>query len=178
MTTRERTSPPGGPGLLVGAASVFIFLAFLAGSVWGMVQVGRSLEEMTSTEDRSVLPIVLPPGVMDDIAPATPLNEQQLRGRKVFMTTCHNCHGDYGRGIPNVGANLRESKFIPAHSDADLVAFITRGRQPTDPDSVLHLLMPPKGLNPALQESDLYDVVAYLRTIQAATTPPTATASK
>ena len=87
-------------------------------------------------------------------------------GKELFGMTCIACHGPTGTGIPNLGANLRESKFVAAHTDDELLAFIKKGRQPGEPNSVLGLTMPPKGGNPALDDNGIHDIIAFIRTLQ------------
>ena len=87
-------------------------------------------------------------------------------GRELFNITCIACHGVHGQGIPNLGANLQESKFIAQQPDTSLVQFIKTGRVPGDPRSVLNLTMPPKGGNPGLDDAAIHDIVAYLRMLQ------------
>ena len=47
-----------------------------------------------------------------------------------------------------------------------MVDFIKVGRDPSDPLNTTGVAMPPKGGNPALDEEDLYDIVAFIRVIQ------------
>jgi len=89
------------------------------------------------------------------------------RGQELFNTTCIACHGPTGGGVEKLGANLRQSRFIARKSDAELIDFIKKGRQPGEPNSVLGLMMPPKGGNPAMSDANLKDVVAFIRTLQA-----------
>lgn len=95
--------------------------------------------------------------------------EAATRGKKVF-NSCLACHGKNATGVPNLGADLVHSTFIASKSDEELIAFIKRGRLPTDPETRLKLTMPPKGGNPALNDKQLADVVAYLRSLQVAQT--------
>lgn len=88
------------------------------------------------------------------------------RGKKVFMN-CIACHGKDGTGLPKLGADLAHSEFVATNSDEALVAFITKGRLASDPESKLKLNMPAKGGNPALKENQIKDVVAYVRSLQA-----------
>jgi mono/diheme cytochrome c family protein len=81
--------------------------------------------------------------------------------------SCFVCHGPTGAGTPGLGPSLRESKFVASHADDQLVAFIKKGREPNDPNSILHLTMPPKGGNPMLDDAGLFDVVSFVRTLQA-----------
>ena len=104
------------------------------------------------------------------------------KGKTVFSQTCFACHGPTGAGIPGVGASLRSSKFVASHDDDQLLKFVKVGRQPFDSDTVLHLTMPPKGGNPALDDYSIRDVIAFIRTLQkeegAATGKPIATVSQ
>ena len=72
-------------------------------------------------------------------------------------------------GQPHMGANLRDSRFIREQTDEGLVAFVKTGRPFGDPRSVLGLSMPPMGGNPTLDDTQIRDIVAFLRTIQAGT---------
>jgi mono/diheme cytochrome c family protein len=88
-------------------------------------------------------------------------------GERRYLQTCAVCHGPSGLGQPHMGANLRDSRFIHEKSDEALLAFIKAGRPLGDPRSVLGLSMPPLGGNPTLEDGQLSDIVAFLRTLQA-----------
>ena len=81
--------------------------------------------------------------------------------------SCFVCHGPTGTGVPGLGPSLRQSKFVASRGDEPLAAFIKVGREPNDPNSLLHLTMPPKGGNPALDDTGLRDVASFVRTLQA-----------
>jgi len=51
-------------------------------------------------------------------------------------------------------------------SDAELVEFIKMGRSVGDPANTTGVDMPPKGGSPSLSDQDIYDIVAYLRTLE------------
>lgn len=87
-------------------------------------------------------------------------------GLTLFNGTCIACHGEGGVGVEGLGKPFVNSEFIGGLSDADLVAFVTTGRPTSDPANTTGVDMPAKGGNPALTEADLYDIVAYLRTLQ------------
>jgi disulfide bond formation protein DsbB len=59
-----------------------------------------------------------------------------------------------------------DSEFVLSKSDEELVEFIKVGRQPDDPLNTTGIAMPPKGGNPAISDSDLYDIVAWIRTLK------------
>lgn len=88
------------------------------------------------------------------------------KGHVLFMQTCTSCHGQKAQGLPHMGINLRESKFVAAQNDTKLVAFLKQGRKPTDPKNSTGLLMPPRGGNPQLDDDALGDIVAFLRSVQ------------
>jgi hypothetical protein len=82
------------------------------------------------------------------------------------MQTCTSCHGQQAQGLPHMGVNLRESKFVASTNDRKLVAFLKSGRKPTDAKNITGLLMPPRGGNVSLDEDSLADIVAFLRQVQ------------
>jgi mono/diheme cytochrome c family protein len=88
-----------------------------------------------------------------------------VAGQKLFAGTCSACHGPAGEGLPGLGKDMTTSEFIAGKSDDELVAFIKVGRDPSDPLNTTGVAMPPKGGNPALNDEDLYHLVAYIRTI-------------
>lgn len=88
------------------------------------------------------------------------------RGQTLFMDTCITCHAPGAEGFPGQGKNLVTSQFVAGTSDDDLVAFIKAGREVGDPLNSTGAAMPPKGGNPALDDQALFDIVAYLRTLQ------------
>jgi disulfide bond formation protein DsbB len=86
-------------------------------------------------------------------------------GQELFVATCAACHGPNGQGVPGLGKDMTTSQFIADRSDAELVEFIKIGRDPSDPLNTTGVAMPSKGGNPALSDEDLFDIVAYIRTI-------------
>lgn len=87
-------------------------------------------------------------------------------GKPKFEGTCASCHGPDAKGMPGLGKDLTTSTFAKGMTDAEFVAFILQGRPATHPDNTTKVDMPPKGGNPALNEQDLYNIVAYVRTLQ------------
>ena len=86
-------------------------------------------------------------------------------GLTIYDGTCTTCHGVGGVGVENLGKPLANSDFVSGMTDAELIEFIKVGRAPSDPENTSGVAMPPKGGNPALDDADLADVVAYLRTL-------------
>jgi mono/diheme cytochrome c family protein len=93
------------------------------------------------------------------------LAEYIASGSKLYASTCVACHGADGIGVTGNGKPLAGSDFVRSMDDEALLAFIQRGRSPTDPQNTTGIAMPPKGGNPALSEDDMLDIIAYLRTL-------------
>lgn len=87
------------------------------------------------------------------------------QGEEQFATYCAACHGPDGKGRPNLGKDLVASKFVGEQSDTQLILFIKKGRDVSDPLNTTKVPMPPKGGNPAFTDGQLNDVVAYIRKI-------------
>lgn len=86
-------------------------------------------------------------------------------GKDLYASSCVSCHGADAKGLPNLGKDLVDSPFFEGLSDAEAVAFIKQGRTASDPENTTGVDMPPKGGNPALDDEDISDIVAYLRSI-------------
>src|SRR6476469_7765805 len=99
-------------------------------------------------------------------AQATDSETAVVKGERAYAQTCATCHGVNGQGMPNQGANLKTSPFIAGRSDDQVVEFIRTGRLPVDPKSVMKLVMPPNGGNPTLSDTQLHQIVTYLRQVQ------------
>ena len=69
-------------------------------------------------------------------------------------------------GIDGLGKTLVASEFAIGLPDAELMLFLATGRPSSDPLNTTGVDMPPKGGNPALDDQDLADIVAYLRTLE------------
>jgi disulfide bond formation protein DsbB len=87
-------------------------------------------------------------------------------GKEKFGVTCVACHGPAGEGVPGLGKDMTTSEFIAGKTDTELVEFIKVGRDPSDPLNTTGVAMPPKGGNPALNDQDLYNLVAFIRILQ------------
>ena len=77
-----------------------------------------------------------------------------VNGAAVYATSCAVCHGAEGQG--GVGKQLKPSEFVQSNTNADLVAFIQKGR----PGTAM------AGFDTRLTEQQIADIVAHLRTWQ------------
>lgn len=87
-------------------------------------------------------------------------------GATLYAQFCAACHGERGAGRKGLGKTLAQSAFVQSLDDEALLAFIKRGRYPSDPENTTGVGMPPRGGSPSLVEDDLLDIIAYLRTLQ------------
>lgn len=97
--------------------------------------------------------------------PAQASKGDAAAGKASFASICSACHGPTGEGIQGLGKNLTTSEFVASQTDDQLVNFIKVGRGPTDPGNTTGVAMPPKGGNPAFTDNDLYNIVAFIRSI-------------
>jgi disulfide bond formation protein DsbB len=97
---------------------------------------------------------------------ATPYPENFiLTGQRVYLSQCSACHGQNAQGVVNLGLPLVDTEFMRERSDDDLLEFIRTGRHPSDPQSQTGAMMPGSGGNPALTNTEILAVIAYLRSL-------------
>jgi len=87
-------------------------------------------------------------------------------GKKQYDMLCIACHGPGGEGIEGLGKPFTTSDFLREKNDEEMVEFVTLGRPMSDPLNTTGVDMPPKGGNPALTEDQIFDIIAYVRTLQ------------
>ena len=87
-------------------------------------------------------------------------------GEVKFNEVCITCHGPGGVGVDGLGKPFTTSEFIKSNNDSDLLAFVKTGRPIGDPLNTTGVDMPPKGGNPALNDEQILDIIAYIRTLQ------------
>jgi disulfide bond formation protein DsbB len=92
------------------------------------------------------------------------------RGETIYQSLCVACHGFNARGISGLGKSLVGSEYIDTSTDEELHTLLIVGRPIQDPLNTTGVAMPPKGGNPTLTDADLYDVVAYIRSLNSAQT--------
>jgi len=90
-------------------------------------------------------------------------------GSRLFVTSCASCHGRDAKGMPGLGRDLTTSTFVAERDDDQMLAFLLKGRDTSDPLNITKVAMPPKGGNPALNEDDLLDIIAFLRSVHGPT---------
>jgi len=163
-TTDEGAPAPASPDEVGTSARA----SWLTPLVAGIVLVVLAWAGVAATNHRSVPPAPGPAapggGATTTMAPGG--DDPVARGKKIFRGTCVACHASDAKGLPGLGKNLHDNEFVQSTTDDELVAFIETGRPADDPQNTTGVAMPPKGGNPALTESDLRDVVAFLRTLQ------------
>jgi disulfide bond formation protein DsbB len=97
---------------------------------------------------------------------AQPVSQGDPAKGKEAFATCAGCHGPEGKGIEGLGKDMTSSEFIASQTDEQLLAFIKTGRPATDPLNTVGVDMPPKGGNPALNDAQILDIIAYIRSLQ------------
>lgn len=128
---------------------LFLMITLLLVSAFGLVACGGD---------------AAPPAA--EAPPAEVAKGDPEAGKQIFASTCSACHGPEGKGIEGLGKDMTTSEFIESQTDDQLVEFIKVGRDPSDPANTTGVAMPPKGGNPALTDDDLYNVVAFIRTLE------------
>ncbi len=99
-------------------------------------------------------------------APATPaMVGDAAAGETAYNQYCVACHGPGATGVQGLGKSWVDSQFIKSQTDDQLLAFVKVGRPASDPANTTGVDMPPKGGNPALTDQQLFDIIAYMRTV-------------
>ncbi len=86
-------------------------------------------------------------------------------GKTHYDQVCIACHGPGGEGIDGLGKPFTTSEFLREKNDEEMLAFIKTGRPSGDPLNTTGVDMPPKGGNPALTDEQIFDIIAYIRTL-------------
>jgi disulfide bond formation protein DsbB len=153
MVTDNQSQTNGG-NLYVASIIAFLFVFIAAGLVWA-AQIWPSMAQSGAAEAS--------PGAEQ---PAQASKGDPLVGQKLYAAACVSCHGSAGEGVVGLANDMTASEFIANQSDDALVEFIKAGRNPGDPHNVTGIGMPSKGGSPALNDQDLYNLVAHIRTLQ------------
>jgi disulfide bond formation protein DsbB len=157
----ENTSPNSSGNLYVASTLAILFVLLVAAAVWfTQVRPPAAVEQVAVESAPAPAPTQA-----SLAAPAQTSTGDPVAGQTLF-TSCAACHGPTGEGIPGLGKDLTSSEFVSGKTDAELVSFIKVGRDPSDPLNTTGIAMPPKGGNPALSDEDLFNILAYIRSIQ------------
>ncbi|MBZ0287040.1 MAG: cytochrome c, partial [Anaerolineae bacterium] len=128
------------------------------------------------TSGPTATPTEIPPRVTATpqavaVADSAALDPQMVSaGEATYQTICTACHGFNARGIPGLGKTLIGSEFVNSQTDDELHAFLLVGRAVGDPLNTTGVAMPAKGGNPMLTDADMYNVIAYIRSLNTSTT--------
>jgi disulfide bond formation protein DsbB len=109
--------------------------------------------------------VAQPTATVEEVAQAALDPAAVSAGETVFQTVCAACHGFNAKGISGLGKPLVDSEFVNGLSDDDLLVFIQKGRDVTDPLNTTGVMMPARGGNPGLTDDDLRHVIAYIRSL-------------
>ena len=102
----------------------------------------------------------------EPVAVAAALDPAQVQaGAQIYQVSCSACHGFNARGISGLGKTLIGSEYVNNLTDDELHDFLLVGRPVNDPLNTTGVAMPAKGGNPNLTDADLYNVVAYIRSL-------------
>jgi mono/diheme cytochrome c family protein len=145
--------------LLASTVSLGALLLMLTPTIYARIQ--NYDERQLAAAQLEHAKAVLKPGAAGKVDPLA-----AARGKTLFAQGCNACHGDDAKGKPGLGKDLVHSPFVHGQADAQLVNFLKRGRDISDPLNTTKVPMPPKGGNPALTDKQLADLAAYIRGIQ------------
>lgn len=81
-------------------------------------------------------------------------------GEKLFVLACGKCHGRRRDGSLNVRGDVMGSESTAEEMNQELFEIIKTGRKADGTR-----LMPPKGGSSALTDENLYDIVAFIRSL-------------
>ncbi|MEW6277668.1 MAG: cytochrome c [Candidatus Eremiobacterota bacterium] len=98
-------------------------------------------------------------------APAATTAAADVKGKADYDGTCSACHGPDGKGVQGLGKPLVGSAMLKL-SDQELLAFVNKGRDVSDPGNTTGIAMPPKGGNPALTDAQITDIIGYMRSLK------------
>lgn len=161
--------------VLFGALTLLLVAVFGGRSEFGQQVALKPTASPTVVEPTQAGPTSTPTPIPPRETPtpqqvaSAALDPQMVsRGERIYQGLCVACHGFNARGISGLGKTLIGSEFVNTATDEELHNFLVVGRTIQDPLNTTGVMMPPKGGNPSLTDADLYDVVAYIRSLNAA----------
>ncbi len=99
-------------------------------------------------------------------APTPTPSGDAVAGKGAYDKTCVSCHGPDAKGMTGLGKDLTTSEFVKSKTNQELVEFFKVGRPSGDPLNTTGVDMPPRGGNPALTDTDLLNIAAFVRSLQ------------
>ena len=136
---------------------LYWFTALLLISNLSLAACGGDSGSQSSSQESNTAP---------ETTPISVSRGDSTAGKEKYGTICVACHGPGGEGVRGLGKELIANEFVAEKTDDELVEFIKVGRIAGDPLNTTGVSMPPKGGNPAFTDDDLYDIVAFIRTLQ------------
>ena len=123
---------------------------------------GKSKAASPDSNAQIAAPVAAQPAAVSEV------QGDATSGEKAYQASCVACHGPDAKGVQGLGKSLHpsDSEFIRSLSNEELVEFIKTGRQPDNPANTTGIAMPPKGGNPAISDTDLANIVAWIRSLE------------
>lgn len=147
-----------------GLLNVAVLLLFLVNTALSLVKP-RSALKLAYVMPLLVMGLVIGYQKEDSRPEQAVLSPLAAAGETAYQGSCSGCHGLDARGIAGLGKTLVDSPFVQSLSDQELHQFIVTGRPIWDAANTTGVEMPPRGGNPALSDTDIDRIIAYLRSL-------------
>lgn len=156
LNPMKQTSPPHESRLKVALLLILAAIPIIGGPMYGVVRAIRQPAVQSPAEKRAALEAAMPK--LDLMTVAT--------GKRLYEASCVACHGVDGRGVPNLGRDLVNSRLARRIPDGELLQLIIHGRKPGDAGYVGPIPMPPRGGRDDFSDEHIAAVVSYVRALQ------------
>ena len=146
---------------------IIIFALTTPGFLGGDSSDADTIEIVQAGDEATEEAVVVVDEATEEVADEATAYDPELvaQGATLFVT-CSACHGPDAMGIPGLGKDLVNGEFVNTATDEELTVVITSGRPIWDAENTTMVDMPARGGNPTLTEEDIYDIVAYIRSLQ------------
>jgi cytochrome c oxidase cbb3-type subunit III len=141
-------------------------------------RVMPAFDRLSDTEVQAIVDYIRDFGPPSPELSTAPVNGDPRRGEALFATHCASCHGAGGEGSPGTGVTfsrprdlpilapaLNNPGFLKAATDAMIRRTLMQGREGTPMPSLTDL---------GLEESDIDDIVSFVRSFEDRPPPVTA----
>lgn len=145
-----------------GLLNVAVLLLFLVNTALSLVKP-RAVLKLAYVLPLLVMGLIIGYSKDNALPEQAALSPMAAAGETAYQSSCSGCHGLDARGIVGLGKNLVDSPFVQSLSDEELHQFIVTGRPIWDAANTTGVEMPPRGGNPALSDTDIDRIIAYLR---------------